>query len=69
MVFLQLWAFPPLNTGGYLGLPSLIGRRKKTVFSHLKDRLWGRIQSWLSKPHSKGKREILIKCVAQVIPT
>ena len=27
----------PLDTGKYLGLPSLIGKRKKHIFSYLKD--------------------------------
>lgn len=60
--------FSPLNTGRYLGLPSLIGRSKKQVFSILKDKMWTRIQTWLNKPHSKAEREILIKCAAQALP-
>ena len=27
----------PLNTGRYLGLPSLIGRKKRSVFHHLRE--------------------------------
>lgn len=34
----------PLNTSKYLGLPSLIGRNKKSVFAYLKDLVWSRIQ-------------------------
>ncbi|XP_075504628.1 uncharacterized protein LOC142542068 [Primulina tabacum] len=59
----------PLDTGKYLGLPSLIGRRKKMVFSYIKERIWSRIQSWKNKPLSKAGREILIKAVAQAIPS
>lgn len=67
--FLVWWVFfNPLNTRRYLGLPSLIERSKKAIFSHLKDRHWSRIQTWLSKPHSNEEREVLIKSVAQAIP-
>lgn len=34
----------PLNTVKYLGLPFLVGRKKKVIFAHLKDRLWKRLQ-------------------------
>lgn len=33
-----------LSTGKYLGLPSLIGRPKRSAFSYLKDRLWSKIK-------------------------
>lgn len=32
-----------LGTGLYLGLPSLIGRNKKSTFNYIKDRIWQRI--------------------------
>jgi hypothetical protein len=35
-----------LGTGKYLGLPSLIGRKKKDTFSYIKVRIWKRINSW-----------------------
>ncbi|XP_057793280.1 uncharacterized protein LOC131009894 [Salvia miltiorrhiza] len=59
----------PLNTGRYLGLPSLIGRKKKEIFHYLRERLWSRIQGWSGKKLSKAGKEILIKAVAQSIPT
>lgn len=58
----------PLNTGKYLGLPSLIGSKKKAIFAYLKDRLWKKIQGWNGRPISKAGREVLIKSVAQAIP-
>jgi hypothetical protein len=34
-----------LGTGIYLGLPSMIGRNKKAIFSYIKDRIWKKINS------------------------
>lgn len=58
-----------LSTGNYLGLPSLIGRSKKLVFNFLKDRLWCKIQSWSAKCLSKASKAILLRSVAQAIPS
>lgn len=58
-----------LGTGKYLGLPSMIGRGKKTMFAFLKDRLWRKINSWSAKNLSMAGREVLIKSVAQAIPS
>jgi hypothetical protein len=41
-----------LGTGNYLGLPSMIGRKKRNVFSYIKDRIWKRINSWRGRPLS-----------------
>lgn len=65
----ELGIFNLLNTRRYLGLLSLIGRSNKAGFAHLKDRLWGRIQTRLNKPHLKAGREVLIKSVNQAIPS
>lgn len=53
----------------YLGLPSLIGRNKKETFTYVKDRIWKRINSWKGKTLSMAGREILLKSVAQAIPS
>jgi len=58
-----------IGSGKYLGLPSLIGKRKKAVFSYIRDRIWNGTQSWTGKHLSKAGREVLIKYVAQSIPT
>ena len=58
----------PLNTGKYLGLPSLMGKSKKSVFNFLRDRLGRRIQGWQSKLLSQAGKEILIKVAGQAIP-
>ena len=53
----------------YLGLPTLVGRTKYLTFSYLKDRIWKKLQGWKGKMLSKAGKEILIKAVAQSIPT
>jgi ribonuclease HI len=58
-----------LGTSKYLGLPSLIGRSKKSIFNFIKDRIWKKINAWNSKCLSKAGREVLIKSVLQSIPT
>jgi len=53
----------------YLGLPSFIGRSKKQVFSTLKERVGQKLAGWKGKLLSMGGKEILIKAVAQAIPS
>ncbi|XP_037492746.1 uncharacterized protein LOC105643399 [Jatropha curcas] len=59
----------PLNHGRYLGLPSLIGRDRRHIFSFLKDRVRKLVSGWNQKLLSKGGKEVLIKAVAQAIPS
>ena len=53
----------------YLSLPSLIGRAKYSTFSYLKDKIWKKLQGWKGMLLSRAGKEILIKAVAQSIPT
>ena len=53
----------------YLGLPSFIGRKKKDSFDNIKQRVWKKLQGWEGKLLSQAEREILIKAVAQALPT
>ncbi|XP_057251804.1 uncharacterized protein LOC125498516 [Beta vulgaris subsp. vulgaris] len=53
----------------YLGLPTIIGRSKKVVFMCLKERIWKKMQGWKEKLLSRPGKEVLIKAVAQAIPT
>ena len=53
----------------YLGLPTLVGRKKYHTFSFIKDRVWKKLQGWKGKMLSRANKEILIKAVAQSIPT
>jgi hypothetical protein len=53
----------------YLGLPIYMGKSKVQTFNCLKDRIWKRIQGWKEKLLSKAGKDVLIKAVAQSIPT
>ena len=53
----------------YLGLPSFVGRNKKASFDNIKQRIWKKLQGWEGKLLSQAGREILIKAVAQTLPT
>jgi hypothetical protein len=47
----------------------MIGRSKKAIFNYIKDRIWNRITSWSSKLLSQAGKEVLIKSMAQAIPS
>ena len=53
----------------YLGFPSLVGKNKKNSFKEIKDKLARKLAGWKEKLLSKVGKEILIKVVAQAIPT
>jgi hypothetical protein len=53
----------------YLGLPVHLGASKSKEFEYLKEKIWQHIQGWKEKILSKAGKEILIKAVAQAIPT
>jgi hypothetical protein len=52
-----------------MGLPVYVGQLKKKAFEYLKEKIWARIQGWFEKLLSKAGKEVLIKAVAQAIPT
>jgi ribonuclease HI len=58
-----------LGTGTYFGLPSMVGRSKKSIFSFVKDRIWKHINSWRGRALSKAGKEVMIKSVLQAIPS
>ena len=53
----------------YLGLPSLVGQSKCNTFNDLKEKLGNKLSSWKEKLLSNVGKEIMIKSVAQVIPS
>lgn len=53
----------------YLGLPTDVGRSKISSFKSLSARVWKRLQGWKGKLLSRAGKEVLIKSVAQAIPT
>lgn len=55
--------------GKYLGLPSVIRKSKIQVFAKIKGKVAKKLLHWKEKMLSLGGKEILIKVVAQVIPT
>ncbi|KAH9755242.1 reverse transcriptase domain-containing protein [Citrus sinensis] len=52
----------------YLGLPSMIGRKKTSFFNDIKLRVLSKLLSWQNKCFSSGGKAILIKAVAQAVP-
>ena len=53
----------------YLGLSMVGGKNKVNTFKDLREQIAKRITSWKEKFISKVGREVLIKLVAQAIPT
>ena len=53
----------------YLGLPMVGGKSKVSTFREVQERVTKKVMGWKEKNISKAGREVLIKMVAQVIPT
>lgn len=52
----------------YLGLPSMIGKKKMSFFKEIKLKVLNKISSWQHRWFSSGGKEVLIKAAAQAIP-
>ncbi|XP_021771707.1 uncharacterized protein LOC110735833 [Chenopodium quinoa] len=53
----------------YLGLPTVVGRSKKVITRAVKEKLWKKLQGWKGKVLFKAGREVMVKVVAQSLPT
>ncbi|KAK3194099.1 hypothetical protein Dsin_025409 [Dipteronia sinensis] len=53
----------------YLCLPSMVGRNKRVLFNDIKERVWKKMRGWKDIYFSFGEKEVLIKAVAQAIPS
>jgi hypothetical protein len=53
----------------YLGLPVSMGRSKVQTFNYLKEWVWNKIQGQKGKLLSRARKYVLIKVVAQAIPS
>ena len=53
----------------YLGLPTAIGRSTKEAFEYMPTRLKKLVGAWSGKEASCAGREVLLKSVAQAVPT
>ena len=53
----------------YLGLPMASGKSKVNTFKELQEKITRNVMGWKEKFISKAGREVLIKTVAQAIPT
>ncbi|XP_019194754.1 PREDICTED: uncharacterized protein LOC109188565 [Ipomoea nil] len=55
--------------GKYLGLPSVVGRNRRAVFAYIEQQLKQRFSSWNKRLLTKAGKEVLLKSVAQAMPT
>ncbi|KAA3474844.1 reverse transcriptase [Gossypium australe] len=56
------------NPDKYLGLPTMVGRRKKNAFVQLKENFMRKIESWRIWNLSTDRKEVFIESVLQAIP-
>ena len=65
----QLGARVMTNSDKYLGLPMTCGKSRVNTFKELEEKILKRVLRWKEKFISKAGWEVLIKTVAQAIPT
>jgi hypothetical protein len=53
----------------YLGLPSFVGRSRNKAFQFIKEKVWRKLNNWMTVFLSQAGKEILMKAVIQAIPT
>ncbi|XP_026441776.1 uncharacterized protein LOC113340941 [Papaver somniferum] len=52
----------------YLGIPLIIGKKKKESFSHLYDRVKNRLSSWDGKTVSQCGKSLMVRTITNTIP-
>uniref|UniRef100_A0A803QE18 Reverse transcriptase n=1 Tax=Cannabis sativa TaxID=3483 RepID=A0A803QE18_CANSA len=57
------------GTSLYLGLPSIVGRNKKAILGFIQDKMQKRVHNWENRFLSKAGKEVLLKTVAQAVPS
>ncbi|KAL8098349.1 hypothetical protein AgCh_031202 [Apium graveolens] len=57
------------SSSKYLGLPNILGRNKSVIFGYFRNKVKNSIKSWNEKKIFKPAKEILIKTVAQTLPS
>ncbi|KAL0458595.1 UNVERIFIED_CONTAM: hypothetical protein Slati_0486700 [Sesamum latifolium] len=63
----MMWVRVVQKHDKYLGLPALVGRSKREIFQHLKDKVWKRLQSWRYKTLSQARKVVLLQSVVQAM--
>lgn len=47
----------------YLGLPVVVGRKKKASLNYIKERVWNKLQGWKERLLSQVGRVVLLKAI------
>ncbi|XP_074351742.1 uncharacterized protein LOC141690885 [Apium graveolens] len=69
-VVIEIFGFREADSNTkYLGLPNCMNRNKTAFLGYLKDRVSNIIQNWDGSLLNRGGKEVLLKTVAQSIPT
>lgn len=69
-VVIEIFGFPEADSNTQcLGLPNCMNINKAAILGYLKDRVCNKIQSWDGSLLNRGGKEVLLKTVAQSIPT
>ena len=65
----DIWMAEVQHHDRYLGLPTILGRSKKLIFASIKERIWNKLRRFKKRLLSNPGKEVILKAVAQAIPT